>query len=280
MSEQITIRQLASELGTTPAAMQKWIAGHGFSGEAEVCHSGSLRFLVFSAATAEKIRASRLTVYASKNIKVGQVFHRLTVTGPSATRMIRGMKFRFYPCACICGNPHVVGAQELLKGKVQSCGCLRVEVSNRAKTHGGARNHNRRLYGIWQKMRQRCNDPKTRCYSHYGGRGIIVCSEWQDFPTFRTWAMQSGYEEHLTIERNDVDGPYHPENCRWATMLEQENNRRSNVFVEAWGKEQTIAQWARDERCAVSYATLWSRLQKLFWEPERAITEPARLIKW
>lgn len=79
-----------------------------------------------------------------------------------------------------------------------------------------------RLYQIWSSMNQRCMDMDN---PYYGGRGICVCDEWGDYPTFFEWAKTSGYRRGLSIDRINVDGNYEPDNCQWVTVAEQATNR-------------------------------------------------------
>ena len=86
-----------------------------------------------------------------------------------------------------------------------------------------------RIYSIWLNMRQRCSNPNASGYKNYGGRGITVCNQWNDYFVFQTWALSNGYAPHLTIERRDVDGNYEPSNCYWATYSTQIANKRKRV---------------------------------------------------
>ncbi len=86
-----------------------------------------------------------------------------------------------------------------------------------------------RIYSIWLNMRQRCSNPKASGYKNYGGRGITVCNQWNDYLVFQTWALSNGYAPHLTIERRDVDGNYEPSNCYWATYSTQIANKRKRA---------------------------------------------------
>ena len=103
-----------------------------------------------------------------------------------------------------------------------------------------------RLYLEWKNMLLRCNTPSHKSYKDYGGRGISVCSQWHEFPTFKDWALANGYNDDLFIDRIDVNGNYEPSNCRFVDMVTQCNNRRSSKFLTYQGKTLSHAQWARE----------------------------------
>src|SRR6516162_6561004 len=174
-------------------------------------------------------------------------------------------------CRCRCGNEKYVYLGNLRSGKSKSCGCFRDErVRATNSTHGWSRT---KLHRCWTGILTRCDNPKNSHYHRYGGRGITVCPEWRDFRTFMTWALSHGYEEDLTIERIDNDGPYSPDNCRWATWQENRRNKSGAILITAWGETKHLAAWAEDARCSVTYLVLRGRI-RLGWEPERAITTP------
>ena len=133
---------------------------------------------------------------------------------------------------------------------------------------------NTRLFHIWQHMKARCNCPTNKAYGDYGGRGITVCPEWNDFLSFKEWAENNGYSDSLTIDRIDNNKGYYPENCRWTDFYVQSNNRRYNHLVEYKGEIKTLAQWAII--ADLPKTTLYNRLEVLGWSVERALTTPRR----
>ena len=142
---------------------------------------------------------------------------------------------------------------------------------NKLGHNHGENNKNSRLHRIWAGIIQRCNNPNSPRYSDYGGRGITVCEEWLDYLTFKKWAVTNGYSDELSIDRKDTNEGYNPDNCKWSNRYEQQNNMRSNVFIEFNGETMTLAQWAR--RLNLKYGTLVSRRYR-GWSIERMLTTP------
>lgn len=158
-------------------------------------------------------------------------------------------------CRCECGKIKIARASNVFYGGTKSCGCYFAEGNN--LKHGGK---GTRLYIIWKAMRERCNTPSYRGYKNYGGRGIKVCKDWNDFNVFKEWALSHGYNDKLTIDRIDVNGNYDPNNCRWITNKEQQNNKRNNHFLTLDEETLTIAQWS--EKLNISQNAIRRRLNK------------------
>lgn len=135
-----------------------------------------------------------------------------------------------YLCRCECGTEKIVRLTHIKSGKSKSCGCLSSEITGSLhRKHGLSHT---RLYDIWKTMKRRCSDSKFPSYKHYGARGISVCEDWLKIDKFYKWALNNGYEEHLTIERVDNNGNYEPSNCTWITHKEQQLNKRNSLVVK------------------------------------------------
>lgn len=144
-------------------------------------------------------------------------------------------------CSCKCGNLTSVQTQQLKSGKTISCGCRRYETKN--QKHGMKKT---RIYSIWCGMKKRCYQKNDKTYKRYGETGISVCDEWKnDFMSFYNWSIQNGYADDLTIDRKNNNLGYSPENCRWATKEEQQNNKTNNVIIDHDGESKTLAEWCR-----------------------------------
>ena len=132
-----------------------------------------------------------------------------------------------------------------------------------------------RPYRVWQNMHRRCREKNNKEYKRYGGRGISVCEEWKSFEVF--WEdMKEGYEEHLTLDRIDNNKNYTKDNCRWATLEEQGNNKRNNVLLSYKGETKTAAQWSRD--LGINANIIYRRVKR-GWSDERTLTQKVRVTK-
>lgn len=122
-------------------------------------------------------------------------------------------------------------------------------------------------------MRQRCENPNCTAYRKYGAKGISVCKEWQSFENFYSWALTNGYKDTLTLDRIDGAGNYEPDNCRWATQKEQQNNRCNNVKLTYRGETKSIYEWS--DITGIPPKVLYDR-QYRGWDVERIFSQKVR----
>ena len=185
----------------------------------------------------------------------GRRFGRWLVLG-------RGTKRNHWVCRCDCGTERQVMSCNLTAGKSSSCGCTHAAANaRRCATHGhAARERQAPEYKIWLGMRSRCQVKTNKAYRLYGARGITVCERWRhDFAAFLADMGPRPSSQH-SIDRIDNDGDYEPGNCRWATVMEQANNKRGLRLISHHGKTRTLSSWARE--IGVNPSTLSERIEK------------------
>ena len=162
-----------------------------------------------------------------------------------------------WKCKCDCGRGCVVRGNDLRQGRQVSCGHCRQSADNGRFSHGHAVGKRSRTYRCWASMLSRCNNSNFTQYSDYGGRGICVAETWQDFATFLKDMGEC--PEGMTIDREDNNGNYCKENCRWATRIQQNRNRRDTPKLSYQGVTQSVPDWA--EQLGVHRKTIYRRLR-------------------
>lgn len=188
-----------------------------------------------------------------------------------------GQKRRTYiRCRCACGKEADVDAYTLKKGTSSGCRrCKAVTAMNTANRTHGLSGGKHPLYGVWKELRRRCTSPNHPRYPDYGGRGITVCDEWNNsFEAFFDWSLNNGYGPKMTLDRNDNEKGYGPDNCRFVSNKVNCWNKRDNRLVSAFGETKPLAEWVADPRCSVPYSCLFARLENGH-EPETAIVTPS-----
>ena len=144
----------------------------------------------------------------------GQRFSNLTVIRKSEQKYRTAF---LWECKCDCGKICLVQQGALRSGNIKSCGC-------QYRKHGMT---DTLIYKVWQMMKDRCYNPKSKSFHRYGGRGISVYDEWRrSSASFIKWALENGYARGLAIDRKDNNGNYEPGNCRFVTVSENNRNTR------------------------------------------------------
>lgn len=200
----------------------------------------------------------------TETLSSGMMFGRL--------RLLERVKRNSWRCLCACGKEVVVRAYLLRIGNNKSCGCLKRSVLGDAtRKHGQANSrltgYKSRAYGVWQAMRDRCSNPNRSDYHRYGGRGIKVCTRWQE--SFEAFVADMGTPPAgMTLDRLDNDGDYSPKNCRWASRKEQVYNSTRIRYV-AVGSIRMPLQEALS-KCGCKKDAFYRR-QRRGWSEEEAL---------
>ena len=200
-------------------------------------------------------------------VKIGDRFGRLKVLSLNG-RGSRGDIL--WDCLCECGNISVVASSSLTRGHTNSCGCYAIDKIKEASTKHGM--YKSKIYSVWQGMKARCDNKDNIEYKNYGERGIAVCEEWRTFTNFLMWAKSSGYSEELSIDRIDVNKGYSPENCRWATIKEQNNNKRNTVLIKGEPLVYVLEDLGITDE--LDQSAIRMRVQQLGWDIDSALNTP------
>lgn len=202
---------------------------------------------------------------------IGKRFSRLVVVEERPTDKAYGKySGRRLLVKCDCGNIKSVNRRAVIRGRVQSCGCLKPQ-----KKHGLS---SKKIYSSYRSMLQRCYDQSHWLYHRYGGRGITVCDEWlKNIEVFYNWAMENGYRKGLTIDRINNDLGYSPDNCHFVTLRQNLNNTSKTIFVYIKDKKLTLQ--AACKKYNIDPSVVYQRIYKLKWDHEKAVKTPVRPMK-
>lgn len=203
------------------------------------------------------------------NSLYGKKFGRLVALKPNGRSKNR---FIIWRCLCSCGQKVNVISSNLRNGNTKSCGCVQKEKAKKrlfrkpglTRTHGMSGST---TYKTWVSMMQRCGNSNSIEFKNYGARGITVCKRWNKFQNFLQdmGAKPSGLHQ---LDRINNSMGYSLSNCRWATPIENSNNKRNNVRLTFNSKNQTVAQWSRET--GIPYNRLNNRIKR-GWTVKRAL---------
>ena len=178
-------------------------------------------------------------------------------------------------CICDCGKESVTGYSNLMTGNTKSCGCMEKANLEYFQRHSYRRKsasldfsgtlNKHPLYGLWSSMLTRCYNKNSKHYNIYGGRGIKVCDRWLPvnfgFEHFVSDMGERPSNMH-TLDRINNDGDYCPENCRWATITQQSNNKRKSIIVYYFGKRIYLKELC--QIIGLNYSRVAHQIQKGF----------------
>ena len=207
----------------------------------------------------------------------GMKFGRWTVKSWIESTPSKGNLMR---CECECGAEKIVAAHYLARGESRSCGCLRNEkTAERSKRHGlSKRGDIKRHFTIYHDMLKRCHSP-SRGHPRYQGRGIQVCDRWRfgegGVNGLTLFVLDMGEPPTIkhTLERQDNEKGYSPDNCVWGTRFDQSNNRCDTRLITYKGETLSLSRWAA--KTGLPRTTLSMRFNS-GWSEERMIETPLR----
>jgi hypothetical protein len=188
---------------------------------------------------------------------------------------IEYVPFSGWRCRCECGNERIVQYRYLKNGSIKTCKTC----ASSTQLRGVRRVHDLfTTYGSWALMKSRCYSPRNPQFEYYGGRGIKVCDRWRNGEDGR-WGFDCFVDdmgprpEGKTLDRIDGSKGYEPENCRWATPMEQAFNRHNTILITFRSQALTVAQWSRI--LGISANMIRKRIDR-GWDIEKALTTKPR----
>lgn len=196
-------------------------------------------------------------------------FGRLSVIGYAYTKHGHS----HWRCQCVCGSVRVVMDGNLKAGTIKSCGCLRKEGPKKRATHGDTPKGGVSVeYTTWRSIKARCYNPKNKAYTSYGGRGITMCDNWNNYALFLADMGRRPSSNH-SIHRMDNNGNYCKANCCWATHQDQIDNRRNTRMLTWNGETKPLGRWAKE--LDIPYRYIHTRLY-YGWSVDRALSTPVK----
>lgn len=196
----------------------------------------------------------------------GKVFNQLTILSYEG---LNSSRLATWKCKCSCGNIKVVIGLSLRYGDIKSCGCFKAKrIGDFNRTHGEGKTPE---YIAWQLMKRRCNNPNDIGFKYYGRLGIKVCDRWlNSFQNFLSDLGRKPTAKH-SVDRINPNGNYEPDNCRWASAMEQANNKRGTHLFNHEGVTDTVSNWCRHFN--INSSAVHARVRR-GWSLKRAITTP------
>jgi hypothetical protein len=205
----------------------------------------------------------------------GQKFGRLTAVRLVATpeHINPITRSKFWAARCECGTEIVVVGNNLRNGNTKSCGCWKRDNGTIQGTKYGMYSLPERK--IWQAAIERCENPNNKGYPRYGARGVKMFEGWRnDFQAFYEYVGPRPSPKH-SLDRINVNGNYEPGNVRWATIKEQQRNKRNTVFLEHNGRRMSLNDWA--EETGIARSCLYYRITQAGQEFRASpLTKPLR----
>jgi len=211
---------------------------------------------------------------------VPQTFGKWTTLGLKfSKREGSGKRDSYVPCRCVCGKIKEIRFSALRGGRSKGCQSC-TQITNSWSLGINDPDPAVRLTALSRHSRIRCcYDPTYRGYVYYGGRNppITMCDRWLDpINGLKHFIEDMGLRPsaEFKLDRIDNNGNYTPENCRWATDEQQNNNKRNNHKITWNGMTKTVSQWAKF--LGVSSHLLFDRLNRLKWPVDKALSTPVR----